>query len=65
MPRTLDRLVDFASHFALAYLMKAYRQFGRLFCVHRERLNIVITKFYSPGSSVISMRFNQQDGLIW
>jgi hypothetical protein len=64
MCRAPDRFVDFASQFILSDPIKTYRQLRRLLCVHRQRLEIVIRKFYSPDTSMASVRLNQQNGLI-
>jgi hypothetical protein len=64
MRRAPYRFVDFASQFILSDPMKTYRQLRRLLCVHRQRLEIVIGKFYSPDTLTAPVRFNQQNGLI-
>jgi hypothetical protein len=64
MCRAPDRFVDFASQFILADPMKAYCQLRGLLCVHRQRFEIVIGKFYAPDTMRASVRLDQQNGLI-
>src|ERR1700722_13689258 len=62
--RALDRFVDLAAQFILADSMKAFCQLRGLLCVHRQRFEIVIRKFYSPDTVTASVRLDQHNGLV-